>query len=86
MLASHAACAGLVALPLAPASGEEDAIGEFGFFDYLGAMVEQDGEWLDPMDMSPELDVEPGDDVTVEPPAADADAIADDAAQPEDKK
>lgn len=28
---------------------------EFGFFDYLGTMVEDDGEWLDPLAMEADL-------------------------------
>lgn len=28
---------------------------EFGFFDYLGTMVEDEGEWLDPLSMDADL-------------------------------
>lgn len=88
MLANSAAVAslGLLAMPVGPALSAEEEIGEFDFFDYLGAMVEQDGEWLDPVALDEAMDEVPGNDADDVLVPADSDSAGNDSAKPEDSR
>ena len=46
---------GLLALAVGGGLHADEPADEFGFFDYLGTMVEDEGEWLDPLSMDAEL-------------------------------
>lgn len=48
----------LLALVATTVLAEPVADEPFDFLDYLGLMVEQDGEWLDPVAMDIESDIE----------------------------
>ncbi len=43
-------CAAFAVTALAQEAGQDGAV-ELSFFEYLGTMVEQDGTWLDPLDL-----------------------------------
>jgi hypothetical protein len=88
MLANSAAIAslGLLAMPVVPALSGEEEIGEFDFFDYLGAMVEQDGEWSDPVALAEAMDEHPGNDAEDARVPADTDSAVNDSATSEDSR
>jgi hypothetical protein len=41
----------LLCVGAAARAGDVEPPAEFDFFDFLGVMVQQDGEWIDPIDM-----------------------------------
>ncbi|MEL7298199.1 MAG: hypothetical protein AAGJ86_11095 [Pseudomonadota bacterium] len=58
-------------LMLAGGALASESLGDdsFDFFDYLGSMVEQEGEWIDPVAMDFETTAEAVDDVDESVPA-----------------
>ncbi len=51
-------CLLLMAHAPAVADDTETSTDAFDFFDYLGEMVEEDGEWLDPLAMETDLQLD----------------------------
>ena len=77
---SFLATTAIALLVCSPATGQEEEMPSDDFLEYLAALVKEEGEWVDPLD----LDELPGEDLDVDLNSAGKTPI-DDAQHAEDK-